>query len=129
MQTIGVRHAMTLAITVPLAGIFLLGGCEKKLEEKDCNLIKAQAFDVLNKAQTCATDKDCLQSAWPGCEKPANQATLDEIKSFQTKFAEGKCEDKKSDCRKPPESYCKQGLCVHREVGLPEVPDDAIKIE
>ena len=47
---------------------------------------------------------------------------------------QGKCEEPKIDCPKEtPESYCKQGLCVHREKGRnendPKPEGDVIKME
>ena len=35
-------------------------------------------------------------------------------------FEKGKCEETKPECKTPPVVYCKQGLCVHRELGTPE---------
>jgi hypothetical protein len=93
-------------------------GCEKRMEPEECDKIRGEAFQMLNKAQLCATDADCKQSEWPGCEKPVNGKTSDALKPMQTSFTEGKCEEKKLECRKPPPVYCKQGLCVHREAGV-----------
>jgi hypothetical protein len=33
------------------------------------------------------------------------------------KYKAGKCEEPNVECKEPPESYCKQGLCVHYEKG------------
>ena len=93
-------------------------GCEKRMEPAACDKLRGEAFQLLNKAQPCSTDGDCKQSEWPGCEKPVNLKTSDSLKPMQTSFSEGKCEEKKIDCRQPPPVYCKQGLCTHREPGV-----------
>lgn len=105
---------------VGFVGLVAAPGCEKKMEPEECDKVRGEAFQMLNKAQPCATDADCKQSEWPGCEKPVNGKTSDALKPLQTKFTEGKCEEKKIECRKPPPVYCKQGLCVHREPGVEE---------
>ncbi len=96
-------------------------GCEKKLEQKDCDALRGQGFEILNKAQPCANDTDCQQSEWPGCEKPLAKKSQEGIAPLKAKYTEGKCEqyEKKPapECRKPPPVYCKQGLCVHKEQG------------
>jgi hypothetical protein len=114
----GAMVALAVALT-PYAG------CEKRLKPEECDALRGEAFQELNKAQPCASDADCQQSEWPGCEKPlAKKTHADKIQGLQAKFVEGKCEEKKADCRKPPPVYCKQGLCVHKEAGMP-VMDDA----
>ncbi len=108
-------------------------GCEKKMEPEECDKVRSEAFALLNKAHHCAADADCRQSAWPGCQKPINNKNFDVIKPMQEKFTQGKCEEPKGiECKDPPESYCKQGLCVHREKGRDEnapAPTDEIKLE
>jgi hypothetical protein len=104
-----------------------------KLDAKECDKLRGDAFDIVNKAQHCNTDTDCRQSAWPGCAKPLSNQTFDEIKPMADAYKKGQCEEPKTECKPPPEVYCKQGLCVHRELGTPEgakdTPLDQIKIE
>jgi hypothetical protein len=111
----------------------LLPGCEKKMEPEQCDKIRGEAFTLLNKAHHCADDKDCRQSDWPGCAKPINNKDFDVIKPMADQFKEGKCEEPKGiECGEAPESYCKQGLCVHREKGRDEnapAPSDELKLE
>ncbi|EYF07002.1 hypothetical protein [Chondromyces apiculatus] len=121
------------ALALALAALALLAGCENKMEPKECDKLRGEAFEILNKAHHCNADADCRQSEWPGCAKPLSNADHDKIKPLADKFQGGKCEEPKVDCKAPPEVYCKQGLCVHREKGTPEdegrVPSDQIKIE
>lgn len=111
----------------------LLYGCEDKMEAKECDRIRGEAFDLLNKAQHCDTDADCLQSDWPGCAKPLSKATSEQIKPMKASYQKGKCDEPKIECKEPPQVYCKQGLCVHREKGTPEgagnTPTDQIIIK
>jgi hypothetical protein len=109
------------------SALFSAIGCDKALEQKECDKLRGQAFDLLNKAQPCATDNDCMQSEWPGCEKPSNQKTADAIRPMRAEFTAGQCAEAKQECRKPPQVYCKQGLCVHREVGI--TPTDEIQVQ
>lgn len=115
--------SVALGLSTLLSGL----GCDKALEEKECAKLRGQAFDLLNKAQPCATDNDCIQSEWPGCEKPSNQKTADAIRPMRAEFTAGQCVEPKQECRKPPQVYCKQGLCVHREVGI--TPTDEIQVQ
>jgi hypothetical protein len=102
-------------------------GCESRLKPEECDTLRGQAFEILNKAQPCASDADCQQSEWPGCEKPLSKKSADEqIAPLKAKFTEGKCEEKKVECRKPPPVYCKQGLCVHKEAGMPVMDDTPV---
>src|SRR5215831_16587997 len=107
--------------------------CSGKLDEKECDKLRGDAFDILNKAQKCAVDADCRQSEWPGCPKPLSNQTFDQLKPMAGAYKKGKCEEPKTDCKPAPEVYCKQGLCVHREKGMPESvgqpADDEIKIQ
>lgn len=103
------------AIALPLAG-----GCSNNMDPKECSKLREDAFELLNKAQHCNTDTDCRQSDWPGCSKPLSNASYDKLKTWKDSFQKGKCEEPKADCREAPASYCKQGLCVHREKGTPE---------
>jgi hypothetical protein len=103
------------------------------MDPKECLTLREQSFDLLNKAQHCNNDTECRQSDWPGCAKPLSMATYDKIKPMKESFLKGKCAEAKTDCREPPEAYCKQGLCVHREKGTPEgagnTPADQIIIQ
>lgn len=115
------------ALALPLAF-----GCSGGLEQKECDKLRGDAFDLLNKAQRCNGDADCKQSAWPGCAKPVSNATDDQIKPMRESYTKGKCTEPASDCKEPPPVYCKQGLCVHKEKGTPEgsgnTPIDKIEI-
>ncbi len=109
-------------------------GCEKKMEPAACDKLRGDAFALLNKAHHCANDTDCRQSEWPGCQKPINNKDFDTIAPWKNEFTTGKCEEPKIDCPKEtPASYCKQGLCVHREKGRnendPKPEGDVIKAE
>lgn len=111
----------------------LLGGCDGSMEPKECDKLRGEAFDLLNKAQQCNNDADCRQSTWPGCAKPVSNKTFEKIKGMADKYKAGKCEEPPSECKKPPESYCKQGLCVHREKAMPQgrgaAPADKIQVQ
>ncbi len=113
------RAALALLAVLALA-LPLSIGCSNTMEPAQCNTIRSDAFDLLNKAQHCNDDKDCRQSEWPGCAKPLSNETFAKIKPMRGEFEKGKCEETKSDCKEPPVVYCKQGLCVHREKGTPE---------
>jgi hypothetical protein len=110
-------------------------GCSSKMDEKECDKIRGEAFDLINKAQKCNTDADCRQSEWPGCAKPVSNETFGKIGPMSEQFKKGQCEEPKStaECKPPPEAYCKQGLCVHREKGTAEgagnTPADQIQIK
>ncbi len=57
--------------------IALLPGCENKLDPKECDKLRGEAFELLNKAHHCNTNADCRQSDWPGCAKPLSNADFD----------------------------------------------------
>lgn len=124
------RRLPTALATIALAAFsaFAFAGCEKRLEQAECDQIRGEAFEMLNKGQPCSNDSDCRQSEWPGCEKPVSNKTHEALGPLQAKFTEGKCEEKRIECRKPPPVYCKQGLCVTREPGIPEMRDDGFKV-
>jgi hypothetical protein len=126
--------ATALALgALALGGLVLAGGCSNTMEPKECLKLREDAFELVNKAQHCDTDTDCRQSDWPGCPKPMSSKTFGDVKPMKESFQKGKCEEPKSDCREPPEVYCKVGLCVHREKGTPEgagnTPTDQIIIK
>jgi hypothetical protein len=116
------------ALAAPLAG-----GCSSSLSEKECGDLRVEAFEMLGKAQKCNNDAECRQSDWPSCPKPVSMETYGKIGEMKGKFTKGKCQEPKADCKEPPEVFCKQGLCVHREKGTPEgasnTPVDQIKME
>lgn len=129
------RTAARVAALFALAavGAIVAPGCESKMDVKECDKIRGEAFEMLNKAQHCNTDADCRQSDWPGCQKPVSNGTYDKLKPMADTFKKGQCEEPKLTCKPAPESYCKQGLCVHRELGTPEgagnTPTDQIIIK
>lgn len=131
-----VSSSRVLPLVVALGALVLAAapGCEKKMDPAACDKLRGDAFQLLNKAHHCATDADCRQSEWPGCQKPISKKDFDTIKPMSDEFKNGKCEEPKVDCPKEtPESYCKQGLCVHREKGRnendPPPGGDTIKVE
>lgn len=133
MKVMRYRHVCAFFVLGTVLSALAAMGCDSKMEPKDCDKLRGDAFDLLNKGQQCNTDADCLQSSWPGCEKPISKATGDKIKAMQDAFNKGKCEESKVTCPKPPDVYCKQGLCVHRHLGVPEgagnTPADQIQIQ
>lgn len=108
-------------------------GCENRMEAKECDRIRGEAFELLNKGQHCNTDADCRQSDWPGCARPESLATYEKIKPMAEAYKKGLCEEPKVDCREPPPVYCKQGLCAHKEPGTAEgagaTPTDPIQVQ
>jgi hypothetical protein len=117
-----------------LSFVFLgFAGCDNSMDPKECLNLRSEAFELLNKAQNCNNDGECRQSEWPGCAKPLSMKTFGALKPMRDSFTKGKCQETKPDCREPPEVYCKQGLCVHREKGTPEgagnTPTDQIQIQ
>ncbi|HEY4116362.1 MAG TPA: hypothetical protein VGM56_00850 [Byssovorax sp.] len=113
------RVLAAAALTTIAAAPFAVG-CSSSMEPKECDKIRGEAFELLNKAQHCDSDADCRQSEWPGCAKPLSNKTFDTLKPMKDSFTKGKCEEPKIECKEPPTVYCKQGLCVHREKGIPE---------
>jgi hypothetical protein len=102
-------------------------GCSGKMDSKECDKIRGEAFDAINKAQHCNTDADCSQSQWPGCSRAVNNKTIDAVKPMAENFKKGQCEETKLECKPSPDAYCKQGLCVHREKAqeAPAAPAEA----
>jgi hypothetical protein len=94
---------------------FGLAGCENKLSDEACMKLRGEAFEFINKAHTCNGDPDCAASQWPGCDKPVNKRNLSAVAASRKRFDDGKCSEPVKNCRKTPEIYCKQGLCVFRE--------------
>ncbi len=127
-----VRGGVALGALASTLAILLAAGCSNDMDPKECLKVREDAFELLNKAQHCNADADCRQSDWPGCAKPLSMETYGKIKPMKDSFTKGKCQEQKADCREPPEVYCKQGLCVHREKGTPEgagrTPTDQIII-
>jgi len=83
-------------------------------------------------AEKAAGYVECVGQAsndavWKFIEKTfADQANITEanadekLKAMSEGYKKGQCEEPKVDCKPPPDVYCKQGLCVHREKGVPE---------
>jgi hypothetical protein len=130
VKPISLATALAAAVSVAL---LLTSGCSNNMDPKECDKLRGDAFEILNKAQHCDTDADCLQSDWPGCAKPLSKVSQGQILPMKESFQKGKCEEPKSECKAPPQVYCKQGLCVHREKGVPEgagnAPTDQIIIK
>jgi hypothetical protein len=104
-------------------GMVALGlGAGCGLSEKECTALRGEAYDVLNQAHTCNNDVECLPSEWPGCQKPVSKKSHEKIKGLWAKFQGGRCQEPAADCRPPPEIYCKQGLCVTRELAAAAAP-------
>jgi hypothetical protein len=124
-----------LGLVLAVLAVSLLGpaGCSSKMETKECDKLRGEAFELLNKAQHCNTDADCRQSDWPGCAKPISNGTHEKIAPSSETFKKGQCEEPKLECKEPPPAYCKQGLCTHKEKGTPEgagnTPTDQIIIQ
>lgn len=130
--TAGLRGLFCAAVATFALAATAMAGCSNKMEVKECDKIRGEAFDMVNKAQKCNTDADCKQSEWPGCARAVSNETFDKIKPMAEAFKKGECEETKLECKPPPEAYCKQGLCVHREKGTTEgsgnTPADQIQI-
>ena len=110
------------AALLAIGSVFVLGaaavGCEKKMDPAECDKIKAEAFTLLGKGQPCGTDADCKEATWPQCRRPTNLKNIEALAEMQKKRTDGKCEEKPAEeCKDSPEVYCKQGLCVNREIG------------
>jgi hypothetical protein len=133
MKSSALLRSSLAALALGALALPLAGGCSNTMEPKECLQLRSDAFELLNKAQHCNNDAECRQSDWPGCAKPLSMATYDKIKPMKDGFTKGKCAETKPDCREPPEVYCKQGLCVHREKGTPEgagnTPADQIIVQ
>lgn len=121
------------ALLVTAVAAVSLGGCSSKMDDKECNKLRSESFDLLNKGQQCNNDQDCRQSDWPGCSKPVSNANWDKIKPSWDAYKKGQCDEPKQECKEAPPAYCKQGLCVHREKGTAEgsgdTPVDQIEIK
>jgi len=122
--------ALALAAAAALA-LPLSSGCSNSMDPKECDKLRGDSFEILNKAQHCDTDADCVQSDWPGCAKPLSKSSQGQIKPMKESFQKGKCEEPKTECKNPLPVYCKQGLCAQREKGAPEgnTPTDPIIIK
>src|SRR5215468_9167383 len=81
----------------------LWGGCSNSLDKNECLKIRAEAFELINKAQHCNNDADCRQSDWPSCPKPVSMETYGKVRPMKETFTKGKCEDTKDQCREAPE--------------------------
>ncbi len=99
-----------------VASALLLGGAACGKSEEECLKIRGEAFDILNEPHTCNDDSGCQFSIWPGCAKPVSRKNQERIDALKASFDDGSCQDEASTCREPPDVYCKQGLCVFREV-------------
>lgn len=105
---------------VLVVGFMSFLGCSNKIEPKECDKLRSEGFELINGAQHCGVDADCWQSKWPGCARAVNSKTGASIAAISEKFTKGECEEPKMTCKDPPDAYCKQGLCVHREKGATE---------
>ena len=118
------RQTVSMRVIAPASALIvvfgMLVGCSNKIEQKECDKLRGDGFELINGAQHCNVDADCSQSKWPGCARAVNAKTLAAVAPMQEKYTKGECEEPKMTCKEPPEAYCKQGLCVHREKGVPE---------
>ncbi|MBM4374866.1 MAG: hypothetical protein FJ095_07260 [Deltaproteobacteria bacterium] len=105
-----------MAVVGWTVAFFSASGCSNKLEDAQCEVLRGQAFEVINSAHVCADDADCVPTNWPGCAKPVSSKNKARVLEFKEKFDQGKCVEAKATCRDTPEIYCKQGLCVFREL-------------
>lgn len=94
----------------------VMGAASCGLSEEECLKVRGQAFEILNEPHTCNDDSGCQFSDWPGCPKPASRKNQERIDGLRKQFIDGSCKDEDTGCREPPDVYCKQGLCVFREV-------------
>ncbi|MBI4703374.1 MAG: hypothetical protein HY744_19845 [Deltaproteobacteria bacterium] len=106
-----VAQALPLVLAIGLVAC----GCGR-LSPEECENLREQAFEIANGAHTCDSDADCFGSDWPACTKPASGKKLAKIDALAQRFKQGKCVEPPAQCRKPPEIYCKQGLCTFREL-------------
>src|SRR5262249_5764559 len=72
------------ALVAPL--VVLASMACNKLDQKECDKIRGDAFEILNKAQHCSVDADCRQSEWPGCPKPLSNKTFDDLKPMAASY-------------------------------------------
>ena len=103
------RRAIASLFAAALPLLAFAPGCDSKMDPKQCDQIRGDAFDLVNKGQQCNSDADCEQSAWPGCAKPISKATGEKLKPMADKYKQGKCEEPKDDCKPPPEVYAAAG--------------------
>ena len=97
-----------------LVGLIAAAGCN--LSDEECLKVRTEAFDIINESHVCGDDSDCYRTEWPGCGKPVSSKNLARLDPLQEKFDTGGCKEEPADCRNAPEVYCKQGLCVLREL-------------
>src|SRR6185369_3300871 len=100
------RRAVS-ALAVSALTVTIAAACSTKLEQKECDTIRGDAFDILNKAQHCSVDAECRQSEWPGCPKPLSNKTVEQLKPMADRYKKGQCEEPKVECKPAPEVYCK----------------------
>jgi hypothetical protein len=121
------------AVIVALLVFAPMLGCSSKLDQKECDKLRGDAFDLINAAHHCNSDADCRQSDWPSCPKPLSNTNFDKIKPMAESFKKGQCQEEQPKCSAPPDVYCKQGLCVHREkgavTGAESPPADQIQVQ
>ena len=84
-------------LALSLLSLGSLFGCSSKMEPKECDKIRGEAFDLVNKAQHCNTDVDCKQSEWPGCAHAVSTKTIETIAPMAESFKKGQCEETKLD--------------------------------
>lgn len=116
------RTASWAAVVVGGAMGVALGACDRKVDQQACLALRGEAFDIINEPHTCDGDVDCALSEWPGCAKPVSNKNRARIGPVREKFTQGRCVEEKTECRTAPEVYCKQGLCVFREMAGMENP-------
>lgn len=113
---------LAFALACGALGFAACGGGDK-LDAAQCRVIRGKAFNVLNEAPMCQSDKDCMLSSWPGCPKASNQKNTDAIKPIKDEWDKGKCEEEKAPaCPTPPEgAICNQGVCEDKRKKSPTI--------
>src|SRR5262245_31313310 len=110
-----VRRGLPAASAVLLLA---LAGCSK-MSPEECTKLRDGAFELINTANMCSSDADCKPSEWPGCVKPVNAQNFGKMHAMMEAFHKGKCEEKPSDCKPPPQVFCQEGICGFRYKAQP----------
>jgi hypothetical protein len=102
-----------------MRAVALLALCACGMSEAECLELRSRAFDVINRAQPCMDDTECVAAEWPGCEKPLSTDSRAAIEGLREKFAAGRCKEELVVCRAVPEAFCDRNLCALRYDAAP----------